>query len=118
MAALCYDTVKWTIQLRLSLTTNRSLSRPVIDSLVRQHHRAVGLRFHTRPARRPTAVDHVAGIERRRLTLIVTRIPLAFVHVAVELSIIDSHVVVIRRLHSAHKVEVPAERPAVIIQHV
>src|SRR3989442_14927991 len=90
----------------------------VIDSLVRQNHRAVCLSLNRRRARRPTRVDYVARIERRRLTLIVTRVPLAFVHVAMKLSVVDSQIVFVGRLHSACEIEVSTKRLAVKIQHV
>src|SRR5262245_27756524 len=93
----------------------RCRSATVVHSLVRQDHRTVGLRLDTRCASRPPGVYHVAWIEWWRLTLIITRVPLAFVHVSVERAVIHSEVIVVGRLHSAHKSEVSSVRLATIV---
>src|SRR5437667_390481 len=98
--------------------SNWSLTATVVDSFIRQNNRAVCLSLHRRCATRTTSVDHIARIERRRLPLIVARIPLASVQITVKLPVVDSEIVPVARLHSADQVKVSSERLTLEVKHV
>src|SRR4030095_1161311 len=112
------ETVRRALRALSILPHHRGLTSTVVNSLVRQNNRAVCLCLYGRCSSRTTTVDHITRIERRRLALIITRIPLAFVHIPVKLAVVDSEVVPIARLHPTHQVEVPSEGLALEVQYV
>src|SRR4051812_17738325 len=91
----------------VSITLLLAIGRAAgVDSFLGRHGGRVGLRGYARCAVRAAIVDKVAGIKRRRLTVVVTRIPTAFVHIAVKDAIVYAEVVEVGRLHAADQIEI------------